>query len=449
MKLLYRFTIVFGLLLIIVTGISAYLIHSVMLDNLISQQKKELKTKGEIWIEKMGTANTIEEKDIEELNRLVLSNRKIEILLLEKRKKVLYTTLPSTNLQEWIQRIERKAQKKQEKNKWMIGKNEYIVVTLGLHNDGKQKLLLATPVRGVKDIWEDVTHNFTVTLIIGAICAIILSFFITRSLVYPLRRLTIELKKVHARRFSEVQRIRAQGEIAEVTEGVYFLAQELDRFQNIQKQFLQNASHELKTPLMSIQGYAEGIRDGVFTGEAVNKGLNVIVEETTRLKNIVTEMILLAKLESEQDIIHPEEVDVIDLINEAIERMQPMIVRKGVHISVQIEHDGRKACIVVDRGKLLQAVMNLLGNALRYTTNYIEIKISTSDRQVVMEMADNGAGIPDELLPHLFHRFVKGKDGETGLGLAITRAIIERSGGMIEAKNLANAGALFQITIPR
>jgi signal transduction histidine kinase len=447
MKLLYRITFAFGLLLIVVTGVSAYLINSFLLENLIEQQRKELVLKGQFWIEKVkASGETIEPEEIQELSRLVVSNRKVDILLLGKRKKVLYTTLPSTSLDQWIDQLERKVKKRQEKNIWMIGSDDYIVVTLPLKNGENQKLLLATPVRGVKEMRMELTGNIMASLLLGAICAIILSFFITRSLVNPLSKLTEEIKKVQRRRFSEVEYIPASGEIAEVTKSVYFMAQELDRFHGIQKQFFQNASHELKTPLMSIQGYAEGIRDGVFTGESARQGLDVIVKETTRLKNIVTEMILLAKLESEEDLFHPSDVSVLELVHQAVERLHPLMIQNNVDIAVRCST--ADPSIKVDSEKFLQAVLNILGNAVRHAREHIEVRIEEKNRHVLIDIIDDGEGIPEDLLPYLFHRFVKGKNGETGLGLAISRAIVERSGGTIEAGNGDKSGAIFRIRIP-
>lgn len=258
--------------------------------------------------------------------------------------------------------------------------------------------------------------------------------------------MTKEIKKVQFRRFSEVQLVPARGEIAEVSESVYSMAQELDRFHEIQRQFLQNASHELKTPLMSIQGYAEGIRDGIFADDAAHKGLDVIVSETNRIKHIVTEITLLAKLESEEDLFHPATHSAADLVNRAVERLHPIKLQQNIAIAIRTY--GEDGIVYVDDGKILQALLNLIANGLRHATEQIEIKIQSGKRFVTIEIIDDGDGIPEDLLPHLFHRFVKGKNGDVGLGLAITRAIIERSGGTIEVKNGVFTGAIFRITLP-
>lgn len=447
MSLQLRITLMFGLLLIVLTSISASLIHSFLLDNLIEQQKNELILKGQTWIDKSKDASeSIQPESIAELARLFISNRKVEVLLLGKKKKVLYTTLPSANLNQWLDALERKAEKRKDKNIWMVGGDDYVVVNLPLKNDEKQRLILSSPVRGLKEARLELTQSIIVVLLIGAISTILLSFFMTKSMVRPLNQLVKEIKKVQFRRFSEVRHIPARGEIAEVSESVYSMAQELDRFHEIQRQFLQNASHELKTPLMSIQGHAEGIRDGIFTDQSAEQGLDVIVAETNRLKHIVTEIILLAKLESEENLFHPSSHSAKNIVDKVIERLHPLKVQQNVTITIfPLTAD---PILYVDEGKILQALLNIVGNALRHANEHIEIRIEGGKRHATIEVIDDGEGISEELLPQLFHRFVKGKNGDVGLGLAISRAIVERSGGAIEVRNGTVAGAVFRLTLP-
>lgn len=178
MNLQSRITLMFAALLIIVTGISATIIHSFLLDNLITQQKKELTLKGQFWIEKIKHSDeAFEAEDIAELDKLLVSNRKVEILLLGKKKKVLYTSLPSSNLNQWLQALERKAEKRTDKNIWLVGGDDYVVVSLGLKNDEKQRLILASPVRGLKEVRMELTEKIIVILLIGVGSAILLSFF--------------------------------------------------------------------------------------------------------------------------------------------------------------------------------------------------------------------------------------------------------------------------------
>ena len=134
------------------------------------------------------------------------------------------------------------------------------------------------------------------------------------------------------RQFSEVQRVSASGEIGVVAESVYEMAGELERYNHVQKQFFQNASHELKSPLMSISGYAEGIRDGVFEGEEIRKGLDIIMSERPHDQYRDRDD-ALAKLDSEDDIFKATAVNLKELVEEAIERVNPVLVKRTVRAS--------------------------------------------------------------------------------------------------------------------
>lgn len=447
MKLIHRISIAFGLLLLVITGITTIFIHSLLLDNLVEQQQKELRQKGESWVQRIKKAQRMAGPgDYEELSRLLPSNNKVEVLLMGKRKKVVYSTIPANKLVEWRDALLTTTKLERKKGIRSVGADDYIVVSIPFGNEESEKLWLASPIRGLKEVRVELLKKILLIMVVGSIFAYVISILITRSLVNPLSKLHRELKKVQERQFSEVQLVPATGEIGEVTRSVYYLAQELDHYQQVQKQFFQNASHELKTPLMSIQGYAEGIRDGVFTDESAKQGLDVIVNETSRLKDIVTEMILLAKLESEEGLFHPMEISILDLVNQAIERLRPILIQNN--ITVEIGTDGSSPLVSVDHDKFLQALINIIGNGVRHAKQTIQIQTFAEKNDVIVEVIDDGKGISPEVLPTLFHRFVKGKDGETGLGLAISRAIIEKSGGVIHAHNEKTVGACFRIQLP-
>lgn len=256
-----------------------------------------------------------------------------------------------------------------------------------------------------------------------------------------------ELTKVKERQFASVNLVKAGGEIGAVAQTVYEMADELNRFNRAQKEFFQNASHELKSPLMSIAGYTEGIRDGVFEGESVRKGLDIILSESRRLKNIVTEMTLLAKLDSEEDVYKPTTVCLKDLLTETIERVNPMSVKREVTLHCSYE-DAQQLKVFADQDKLLQAFINVTTNAIRHANEHIYIHAAIVMGRIELSISDDGSGIEEEVLPYLFHRFLKGKNGDTGLGLAISRAIVERCGGMITAEYREEGGALFKLNFP-
>lgn len=302
------------------------------------------------------------------------------------------------------------------------------------------ELILLTPLHDLKAVQQSFFARLLLVFVVGAVAAIILSYLLTRKLVTPLTRLKRQLKKIEARKFDDIERIRATGEIKEVEQSMYDMASELQRYMTSQQDFFQNASHELKTPLMTIQGYAEGIRDHVFDEEDREKGLEVMVTEVRRLKAIINEMILLAKLDSDQAADEFVEVNVPHVIKQVIERTLPLTNERNVTLDYN-END--KLVLHADEEKLLRALLNIAVNGLRYAESKVIITTIKKKEEQVIIIEDDGEGIAGDLIPHVFHRFVKGKDGETGLGLAISRAIVEQFDGKIKVEKSELGGAKF------
>src|SRR5699024_2907682 len=290
------------------------------------------------------------------------------------------------------------------------------------------ELILLTPLTDLQIVQPSFIMRLVVVFIIGSLVAIGLSYFMTNKLVTPLTRLRRQLKKIEQHQFDDIEPIKATGEIKEVEKSVYEMADALERYMNAQQAFFQNASHELKTPLMTIQGYAEGIRDQIFDAKEEEKGLEVMVSEVKRLKKIINEMILLAKLDSEQEIYEAEKVQISAVIDQVSARCVPLMNETGIAFYRDIQQD---VPLVVDEEKFLRALLNLVFNGIRHAKTRVDLTVTNDAERMMITIEDDGEGIPEELIPHIFHRFVKGKSGETGLGLAIARAIIEQSGGKI------------------
>lgn len=458
MKLIYKLHISFGILLVCVLMLTAALVYPLLLDTLIDNQRKELQAQGTAMMELVDSL-PVQELSPSQSSAAVVTqpaieiNRSIDAVLIEPNHNILFSTMTDAQSETWLPLIEQNLTHNQQ-GLWEDGQEKYIVETLTSNpqkldpasNVTPATLVLSTPLSKVKSYQAELFKIMMIVMVIGGILAFCLSFFFTKRLVTPLGKLKLELKKVEKRHFDEVQLIQTGGEIGEVAQSVHHLAGELKQYHHAQKQFFQNASHELKTPLMTIQGYAEGIRDGIFTGDRADNGLNVIASECERLKGIVTEMILLAKLESEDGVFDQEEVSVEQLIDQTVDRIRPLAINEEIEIKVKYEvKEPNKLHIHGDSKKLLQAVLNIMSNAIRHASQAVCIEISEQDGQVQIEITDDGEGIADHLLPQLFQRFIKGKNGETGLGLAISRAIVERCNGEISAHNGDHGGAIFRM----
>ncbi|QJD82511.1 sensor histidine kinase [Cohnella herbarum] len=465
MKLAHQINLAFGVLIALVIAVTAIINHYVLLDHFVGVQKQEMQAIGaqmtaslkSVDLEKSEQTTIATFQDIQP----VVANN-VEAILTDKQGNVVYGNVPTKAAT--LTRIPISKLTVSQNNAVQIdsdqtigarelieGKDSRYVVSATAIPQGT--LTLYSPMSKINAIEQALLGRLLIVLCVSGAIVYIMSLLITNKLIKPLMKLRGELKKVESRQFSEVRLVKAGGEIGAVAQTVYDLAGELDRYNQAQKQFFQNASHELKTPLMSIAGYAEGIRDGVFEGEGATKGLNVILSESGRLKNIVTEMTLLAKLDSEEDIFQLSEVDVRDLLTETRERVNPLLLKKGLEMQIQYggkqkEENQSPMNIWADRDKISQALLNVVSNASRYARERIIVDVAIEHDDIRISITDDGAGFSPALLPYLFHRFVKGKDGETGLGLAISRAIVERCRGRIAASNRKEGGAVITMAFP-
>ena len=209
-----------------------------------------------------------------------------------------------------------------------------------------------------------------------------------------------------------------------------------------QQTFFQNASHELKTPLMAIQGYAEGIQAGVMdTGSAAE----VILAESDRMTELVDELLDISKIDMGRQPLALSEMDVRELLYDSIRAVEPAVVSGGIAIVPDFPEE--PVMVSCDDTRLRRAVTNILSNGVRYARSELRLTCRADRRQVTIRIQDDGDGIAEEDLPHIFDRFYMGKSGKSGIGLALTREIIHLHKGTIRARN-GDTGAVFEISIP-
>ena len=208
-----------------------------------------------------------------------------------------------------------------------------------------------------------------------------------------------------------------------------------------QQTFFQNASHELKTPLMAIQGYAEGIQAGVMdTGSAAE----VILEESDRMTELVEELLDISKIDMGRQRFALSEMDVRELLYDSIRAVEPTAAGG---IAIVPDFPEEPVMVSCDDTRLRRAVTNILSNGVRYARSQLHLTCRTEKRHVTIRIQDDGDGIAEEDLPHIFDRFYMGKSGKSGIGLALTKEIIHLHKGTIRARN-GDTGAVFEISIP-
>ena len=209
-----------------------------------------------------------------------------------------------------------------------------------------------------------------------------------------------------------------------------------------QQTFFQNASHELKTPLMAIQGYAEGIQAGVMDAGGAAE---VILEESDRMTELVEELLDISKIDMGRQLLAFSETDIRELLYDSIRAVEPAAAATGITIAPDFPEE--PVMVKCDDTQMRRAVTNILTNGLRYARSKLCLTCRPDKRNVIIRIQDDGDGIAEGDLPHIFERFYMGKSGKSGIGLALTKEIIHLHKGTIRAYN-GESGAVFEITLP-
>ena len=208
-----------------------------------------------------------------------------------------------------------------------------------------------------------------------------------------------------------------------------------------QQTFFQNASHELKTPLMAIQGYAEGIQAGVMDTASAAE---VILEESDRMTELVDELLDISKIDMGRQQLALSEMDVRELLYDSIRAVEPAAAGG---IAIVPDFPETPVMVSCDDTRLRRAVTNILSNGVRYARSQLHLTCRTDKRNATIRIQDDGDGIAEEDLPHIFDRFYMGKSGKSGIGLALTKEIVHLHKGTVRAYN-GDSGAVFEITLP-
>ncbi len=228
---------------------------------------------------------------------------------------------------------------------------------------------------------------------------------------------------------------------------------EVQRTDQVRRDFLSNVSHELRTPLASIRALVETLESGaVDTAEEEGEFLSRIRQQVDRLTALVNELLDLSRIESGAIELKPELVNLGDVVAEAATLLQTRAETEGVIIEGP-GADG--ATVEADRASLLRIVSNLLDNAIKYSPRggTIHVSASTGGEIVTLAVADEGEGIPEQNISRVFERFYKGDTsratGGVGLGLAIVKHLVRAHGGTVEASSPPGKGATFTVRLPR
>jgi signal transduction histidine kinase len=240
-------------------------------------------------------------------------------------------------------------------------------------------------------------------------------------------------------------------ELGSLAAAINAMAGDLDAARGHERAFLLSVSHDLRTPLTSIRGYAEAIADGTVDGpEARIRAAGVIASESRRLERLVADLLDLARLDAHQFSLHPAPADARTVVTDAVEAFAPTAADVGIRLIVE---PGAPVPATVDAQRLAQVVANLVENALKYATATVSVGLTGDGADVVLTVEDDGPGIPPQDVPRVFERLytsrpAPGRTFGTGIGLAIVRELAHAMGGEARVDTTSAGGTRFVVTLP-
>lgn len=303
-------------------------------------------------------------------------------------------------------------------------------------------LVLFSKERDLNNINAVLTQQFFIVFAIILVMSWLLAVWFSRYLSAPIRRLDESCQKIALRQFDVPLKVDRKDEIGQLARSFEKMKNQLKEYDESQRHFIQNISHELKTPIMAIQGYTQGLAEGVFQGEQADKGLAIIMEESKRLEKVVEQLLYLTKIESVAQMTQFKRVDLVELFSLIRQRLS--VLNPAIEWNVRLPDS---LYCYGDGEQLSTAFVNILENQLRYAKTKLSIRSYAFPDKLELILSNDGPPIEENLLPQLFQRFRKGKSGKHGLGLAIARAVIESHGGSIRVDN-GGEGVYFTVILP-
>lgn len=293
----------------------------------------------------------------------------------------------------------------------------------------------------------------------------LLNYLVSRSIIKPLEELKVAAEKIKEGHLQSGLRTRSNDEIGKLVVAFEEMRRRLKdsielqfQYEKNRKELLSNISHDLKTPITTIKGYVEGIRDGVAnTPEKMEKYLATIYSKTVAMNQMIDELFLFSKLDLKKDPFTFDEVEIVQFVSDYIEELHFDLGEKGIRLEFDHEFDD-PVFVRADREKLKRVFSNIIENSMKYMDKEhkslrLRLSQAPSPNQIMIQIEDNGSGISEDAIHYIFDRFFREElsrssiTGGSGLGLAIAKHIIEQHGGKIWAASQRGRGTAIFFTL--
>lgn len=279
----------------------------------------------------------------------------------------------------------------------------------------------------------------------------IVSLFLANTIVQPLKEITQVAEKMADGQLKVRSVKRYDDEIGKLSDTLNYMAEELVRKEQLKNDFISSISHELRTPLTSIKGWAITLKsDEMRDKKLLMDGLDIIEKESDRLSSMVEDLLDFSRLLSGRITVEKDKINIVESIELISKQLQPRAEDKNIQFDVI--YDPNLPQIIADANRIKQVLINLLDNAFKFTQEggKVTLKAYATKDFLIMEVADNGPGIPEDDIPYIKEKFYKGKNSKstTGLGLSICDEIVKLHGGQMEIKSKLGEGTVVIVSLP-
>ncbi|MEH7106741.1 HAMP domain-containing sensor histidine kinase [Bacillus sp. JJ1764] len=322
-------------------------------------------------------------------------------------------------------------------------------------------VLLTSPISGSSAMIRQINKILLYTILLAFGVSFLQSWYLSRIHMKRIKRLREATSQVSSGNYNVHVQSSNFDEIGELAEDFNHMVnkinasmEEIESLENRRRQFMADVSHEMRTPLTTISGVIEGLRNNMIPEEDREKGINLVSKEARRLIRLVNENLDYEKIRSNQIQLYKEEIQLIEILEILQDQLSIQAEEKNNHIVVEADHD---VMINADYDRLLQILINITKNSIQFTTNgTIWLRGKSEQNETIIEIEDTGIGIDSNEVENIWHRFYKADlsrrsnpYGEFGLGLSIVKQLVLLHNGTIHVNSEKGKGTKFVIRFPK
>lgn len=331
-------------------------------------------------------------------------------------------------------------------------KNKVMVVSAPITSNGSVVgvIRLITSMEAVDGTIEVIVGFFLIISILVLVIGVILSILISNSIIEPINSLTLVAEKMASGDMGIRSKVKDEDEVGKLANTLNYMADELEKREQLKNEFISSVSHELRTPLTAIKGWAITLNDESTDKETLKVGFDIIEKETERLTSMVEELLDFSRLINDNISLKKANVDLDTFIIYIKNYMSPRAKREGLNLKInKLNNLGR---VYIDGNRLKQILINLLDNSFKFTESggKVSLTVSNENEYIKFIIEDNGIGISKEDLPRVKEKFFKGKTSKSqnGIGLSICDEIIKLHKGKFNINSTLGIGTVVEVIIP-